>query len=259
MYKPGRIKRIKELLREQRQMEVTALSNQLGVSLVTVRTDLEELEREGFLTRFHGGAMINQQPDNPKAGVPSLHPLDVDESKREVGSIAAKLVHNKDGIFLGPGTTCYCIAMELKKRKDIVVNIVTNNFYVISALRDAPNFRIHFIGGVFVQDGMHVTTDDLPAILQNIYLDKMFFSIDGIDVDAGYTLSDPTVQDTIIIAAGLSKEVIMVADSSKFGMRSFMKIGDLDFAPIVVTNPGVPAQYAEYFAEHHVRVVSSYQ
>lgn len=257
LYKPERLQKIKELMAEMQQVNVSTLSSMMNVSEVTIRNDLVTLEKEGFLTRFHGGAAINKKTIAEEPSFAAEPEISYRQSKEQVGIIAASLIQDREGIFLGPGTTTYFIALALRKRTDIYVNVVTNNFYVVHALRGCTNLRVQFIGGKVQEEGFYTDPEDLHRDLNNLFLDKMFFSIDAIDISYGYTLSDPPAHDTIVIAGEHSKQIIMAADYSKFGKRSFMKVGDLTFAGTVVTNPEIPAAYRNYYEAIGIPVITT--
>lgn len=256
MNKLERIKRIREILTASGQADVATLSNLFGVSSTTVRIDLEELEQEGFLTRYHGGAAINR-PEVELKPVSFLDALEYSPDLEEVGDIAAQLIQNHEGIFLAPGKTSYYLALALRKRADITVNVVTNNFLVASALRGCPNIRLHFVGGLSEPDGLFTIPDEIEDSLSDIFLDKLFFSIDGIDHSAGYTLSDSSVHGIISSVSKRCREIVLTAEAKKFDRRSFMKIGDLSFASIVVTNPAIPEDYRSEYERLGVRVYTA--
>ena len=133
MLKIERIKRIKDILKDSNQVEVSTLSNLLNVSDATIRNDLEELEQEGFLTRFYGGATINVAPTEEVTDT-ALHPNQVEYNQdlEELGIIAARMIRDREWVFLGPGRTNYYIAKALYSRSNI--NILTNNFLVANLL-----------------------------------------------------------------------------------------------------------------------------
>lgn len=256
MNKVERTKRIREILMELGQADVVSLSGSLGVSGATIRSDLMELEREGFLTRYHGGATLNT-PEESQRPVSFLDTLTYSPDTEQVGVIAAQLVQNHEGVFLGPGTTCYYIARALRNRPDIKVNVVTNNFLVASAVRGCSWIRLHMIGGLAEPDGLFTMPEDIDQSLSGIFLDKFFFSIDGIELDAGYTLSDSSVHNIITTVAERSRLTVMAAEAGKFGKCSFMKIGDLSFAPVVVSNPSIPTEYRNYYESHGICLYTS--
>ena len=256
MNRVERIKRIQDILTQSGQADVATLTSILGVSGATIRSDLMELEQAGFLIRYHGGAAVNRPDRRPKI-FSFTDALEYSPDMEEVGAIAAQLIQNHEGVFLGPGNTNYYIALALRERTDLTVNVVTNSFLVASAVRGCPNIRLHFIGGLAEPEGLFTTPEDINASLQGIFLDKFFFSIDGIEMSAGYTLSDSSVHSMITTVASRSRETIMVAEVMKFGKCSFMKIGDLSFAPIVVTNPGIPEEYRAYYETHGIQLYTS--
>lgn len=257
MFKVERIKRIKEILKDCQQIEVSALSNLLNVSDATIRNDLEELEQEGFLTRFHGGATINApETVEPVNSIISSAQIEYNKNKEEIGIIASHLIQEREWIFLGPGTTTYYIAKALRERGQI--NVLTNNFLVANILYDVPSIRLIFLGGQVEHLGNYTIPSDLDKELQNIYLDKAFFSVDGVDLSAGYTLSDNTVLDIIQAVMRRSRESIMSVDCSKFEQTAFMTMGDLTLTPTVITNSDIPDIYKQYYLNHDICMYSTF-
>ena len=256
MNKMERMKYICDLMVKTGKAAVTTLSRDLDVSQATIRADLAELERIGFLTRYHGGAAINR-PEENLGPIGTYSDVETSPEMKEVGLIAAQLVQNHDSIFLGPGRTSCYIAHAFCRRAGLTINVVTNNFMVVDALRTCPNIRLHFIGGLTEPGRLFTVPENISNSLADIYLDKFFFSIDGVDLSAGYTLSDSSVHDMILSVARRSQKTVMVAEAQKFGRRSFMKIGGLDFAPIVVTNPTISEEYETYYANHGIHLYTS--
>ena len=257
MLKIERIRRIKEILEDCHQIEVSTLSSMLNVTDATIRNDFEELEKQGFLTRFHGGATINK-PETSDVLTQPVGPdkFEYNKYKEEIGETAARLINEREWIFLGPGSTTYYIAKALRQRTNI--NVLTNNFLVAQALYDVPSIRLAFVGGDVDHMGFYTISDDWDDVLHNLYLDKAFFSVDGVDLDAGYTLSDKSVLEVIQAVSKCSRELIMAVDYSKFNQRTFMKIGDLDMVSAVVTNSGIPEDYKMYFLKHGVYAYTTY-
>jgi DeoR/GlpR family transcriptional regulator of sugar metabolism len=105
--------------------------------------------------------------------------------------------------------------------------------------------------------GLYSIPNDITKDLNNIYLNKSFFSVDGVDIDAGYTLSDLNVLDIIKAISARCQETIFALDSSKFGQRAFMKVGDLDFAQSVIINDTVSTTFKKYYSDHNICVYTS--
>lgn len=256
MFKIERIRRIKEILRDCRQIEVSALSSLLNVSDATIRNDLEELEKEGFLTRFHGGATINSQETAEPVNSPDDSMIEYDNAKEEIGIIAARLIREREWVFLGPGTTTYYIAKALAPRSNI--NVLTNSFLAANILRSSPNIKVLFLGGQLERLGFYTVPDNLEKELSSIYLDKSFFSVDGVDLSAGYTLSDTPVLEIIQLIKNQSRETIMAVDSAKFNQRAFRKVCGIDEIKTIVTNAEIPDDYKQYFLEHGICTYTAY-
>lgn len=256
MFKVERHRRIKEILKDCRQIEVSSLSNLLNVTEATIRKDLEELEREGFLTRFHGGATLNLEESSSSNPSSWNQNIEYDKNKEDIGRTAAQLINEREWVFLGPGTTCYYIACALRDRTNI--NVLTNNFLVAQALYNISGIRLVFFGGQVEYPGFYTLPEHLEKDLENMYLDKAFFSIDGVDINAGYTLSERPVYDLISIISACSRETIMAFDYTKYKQRAFMKVGNLDFAATVITNPAIPDDYKQFFLKHKIQVYTSF-
>lgn len=254
MLKQERIQQIKDILHERRQITVAVLSQLMNVSEATIRNDLEELEQEGYLTRFHGGAKINSQPikDDALNDAFSMSIVGYDKNKEELGMIAAGLVNEKEWIFLGPGTTSYYIAKALTQRNNI--HVLTNNLLVSYILSTNSTIKILLLGGRLDNKGLYTIPNDILSELDNVYLSKSFFSVDGADLKAGYTLSDLNVMEIIKAVSSKCEETIFSIDISKFGQRSFRKIGDLDFADTVILNDNAPESVLAYYYEHGINI-----
>jgi DeoR/GlpR family transcriptional regulator of sugar metabolism len=258
MFKAERKRRIKEIIFDRKQVEVATLSTLLNVSDATIRNDFEELEQEGFITRYHGGATLNsistqeEEVNNTLTG----NVVKYDKNKEEIGIIASNLITEKEWIFLGPGTTSYYIAKALLSRNNI--KIFTNNMLIANILSNNSTIQIHFLGGRIDNSGLYTIPNDINKDLNDIYISKSFFSVDGVDLDAGYTLSDLNVLDIIKAVSSRCQETIFAVDCSKFGQRAFMKLGNLDFAQSVIMNDNVSAPYKKYYLEHGICAYTSF-
>jgi DeoR/GlpR family transcriptional regulator of sugar metabolism len=257
MFKKERQKNIKKMLTNRKQVAVLELSTLFKVSEVTIRNDLGELEREGFLTRLHGGAILKEagpEKQDPVVATP-FGSIECDANKQQIGKVAASLVNERERIFLGPGTTCYYIAKELLHRSDITV--LTNNLYVANVLLSNPYIKVLLTGGQLVRDQYCVVDDMFTKSIESLYLSKAFFSVGGADFSAGYTVSSVPETEIYKQIAERSKEVIMALDNTKFNMHEFVYLGDLDMLPIVISDSKMPESYKEYYLAHNVKILSS--
>lgn len=253
MFRPERIQKIKEYLLQHEQAYVQTLSEQLNVSDATIRNDFNDLEKEGFIVRFHGGAMLNDSGRQNQEISRALQSDDFgyDRNKEELGIVASHLIQEKEWIFLGPGTTTYYIARELAQRSNI--HVLTNNLMVASILAPNPGIQTIVIGGEIHAANVYTLPESIEKELDNIYLDKAFFSIDGADIKSGYTLSDPYILDIINTVCTKCEEFFLAIDYTKYGKRAFMKLADINFTHNVIINENTPSKYRQYYASHDIK------
>lgn len=253
MHKAERIQKIKEIIFEQKQIDVAALSSLLNVTDATIRSDLEKLEEDGYLTRFHGGASLN--PTAPDEEIHTLFPgkfIEYDKSKEEIGILCSNLIQEKEWVFLGPGVTSYYIAKALANRSNI--NVLTNNLLAANTLSGSYSIQVMFLGGRLNSAGLYTIPKDITKELHHIYLNKAFFSVDAVDFESGYTLSDLNVLEIIKAISVKCQETVFAIEHRKFGQRTFMRLGGLDFAQTVAADSNIPPEYKKFYLEHGVSV-----
>ena len=188
-----RHEQILKLLEEKKKMSVAELSGILGVSEVTVRKDLEALERQKSLTRTFGGALF-LEPPKPASSC-SIPPESLDDygRKQAIGALAAALVGDEDFIFLGPGYTCLEVAKNLKSKNRLA--ITTMNVSACIELADTPEFNVMLAPGSFTKRNgtYYVTGSVLIDYFSDSYFDKIFLTMDGISLTRGFSVLDDII------------------------------------------------------------------
>ncbi|WHH57269.1 DeoR/GlpR family DNA-binding transcription regulator [Petroclostridium sp. X23] len=257
MFAAERLKKIRQILTEYKKAEVNSLSSLLTVSEVTIRKDLERLEQEGFLTRTHGGAILNEK----NVLTENYNVLDITEleHKKMIGLIAAQMINDNEAVYIGVGTTCLQIAKNIKDKKNIT--IVTNNVTAALELSNIQGIRTLLIGGdIKKREHTHATVGSgVTESFPDIYVDKAFIGVDGISFRRGYTIHD---SDDLLAATRVSKctnELIVVADHTKFEKIAFCQAGDLCMAHKVISDELVPEEYMEYYFKNNVQIFTTYK
>jgi DeoR/GlpR family transcriptional regulator of sugar metabolism len=226
--------RIVAALRARAAVRVTTLSEDLGVSEITIRRDLMLLEHEGVLARTHGGAVRRELGDEP--GFDDGPDPNAAE-KDNIARAAAAMIEPRDTVFLGSGTTVAQMMRHIDPRLE--ARIVTPNLAAISEARGL-RVEIVFLGGLYRPQLESVEGSWPLDMIQQFNADKAFLGADCIDVRAGLT----TVS---IAAAGLELamvrrtrgEVVVLADRTKFDRVGPVVICPLDQVDVVVTDGGV--------------------
>jgi DeoR family transcriptional regulator, aga operon transcriptional repressor len=229
-------------------VSVAGLAAELAVSEVTVRTDLDGLERTGVLRRVHGGA-LPATGSVRESSVEATAELDADV-KRRIGRKAAGLVADGSSLLLDVGSTTLAVARALVARSDLTdIVVITNGLSIALALEPAiPRFTVVVTGGTLRPLQHSLVNPMVSAALAGLHVDLAIIGCTGID-DAGnvtnVNLPEAEVKREMVAAAARS---ILVADASKLGRRHLGLVGALsDFDTLVMAGAG--AEHATPIAE----------
>lgn len=227
-----RRKKILELLNKEGQVRVAQLSDDLGVSVVTIRNDLTELEHNGYLERISGGAI--QTVKNFYNMEFQCRKQENMQYKKSIASAASDIVNDGETLMINSGTTTYFTSVELKRHKNL--NIVTNSISVAIELGQQPTFRVILLGGEINAQYSFTYGIDAMAQLEKYKADKTILSVDGIRSDIGLTTyhAEEAIIDKLMMER--SRQTIIVADYTKLGHESFSNIGDISSINYWVTN-----------------------
>lgn len=228
-----------------------------GSSAPSIRRDLLRLESRGLVRRTHGGATLVE---------PLLYePFRYDSSfiareqrhaaeKRHIGVAAAELVQEGDTIGLTAGTTTTHIGRTLRHRDKI--QVVTNAINIGMELCNLPGIRTSLTGGVVPWAwSFSLTGNAALKFLDDVYMDKVFLSVTGLDAIRGATSLE--AEEALVYRKMLkqSKQVIVAADSSKLGKVSPAFICPINEIHILITDKGASAESLTPFERQGVRVI----
>ncbi|MDD4311762.1 MAG: DeoR/GlpR family DNA-binding transcription regulator [Eubacteriales bacterium] len=236
-----RRKKILEILRRDGQVRVSQLSEVLGATVVTIRSDLDALEQDGYLERTQGGAI--QTMKNYYNLEFQRRKQEHMENKKAIAAAAAGLVHDGDTLFINSGTTTYFTAVELKQRKNL--NVVTNSISVAVELGGLPTFRVILLGGDISAQYSFTYGEDVKEQISRYRANLAILSVDGIQPGAGITTyhAEESVIDRIMMERAQSS--IIVADSTKLGRESFSRISVLTPKTVILTDDGANPEIVE--------------
>lgn len=235
------------MLRERKTAQLDDLARALEVSPSTVRRDLEALEQQGMVRRTHGGAVF--QPPATESAAGSTSPTttlatrmtEQVEAKQAIARAAAALVQPHMTVLFDGGSTVVMAAREIKARP---LQVVTNSLLIANHFADEDQVELLLIGGtLYPRTGVTVGTIALNS-LANLHADLFFFSLAGIDDDAGYNINMAMVQ----VEQAMMKQTqrsVMLMDSSKFGRKSLVRVCGLDDVHRIITDPGIEPAWQE--------------
>lgn len=209
----------------------------LDASEATIRRDLEWLENEGVIQRTHGGAILSQRLDHEAEYHHRAQILS--EEKRFIGEIAASLIEDGDTIFLNSGSTTTQIIRHLPRDADITV--VTNNLFATLEIGEV-GYELILLGGVFQPKSNSVAGRFATSNLSQVYADKAFIGVDGINLKYGCTVpSSAEAELDRLMIERTHGEIIIVADHSKWGVISNFEIAKIEQINKLVTDSGLDA------------------
>jgi len=231
-----RRKSILNQINEEGQVFVPELSKKFNVSEVTIRNDLEQLEKKNMLIRARGGAIKAERGVGIDYRLSDKSKLNSEEKAR-IGKKAAQLINERDTIIIDSGTTTMEVAKNIGHLTDLTV--ISNAINIISQLIQQKNLNLIIPGGYLRKNSLSLVGPLAEKNLQNLFVDKVFIGVDGFDTRHGiYT---PNIEEAHFneIMIKISKEVIVVCDSSKFLKHSLAYICGIDKIHAVVTDDGI--------------------
>ncbi len=249
-FAPERQERVRQIVRTRHAVRVEELREELGVSTATIRRDLDELEERGQLRRVHGGAVaVDVRPIEARFEAKAAKRAD---EKRRIAARAAELVEPDARIYLDAGSTCLELARLLAERTDITV--VTNSLPAIVELAGRGP-RLIVVGGELRALSQALVGPLSARLLDELYVDRAFMGTFSLSLDAGLTTTDPGEAFTKERVLSRAREVVLLADSSKLGSRSFAHAGRLDQLDVLITDAELDEAAAAVFASAGVRVM----
>jgi DeoR family transcriptional regulator of aga operon len=248
----SRRKKILERIQETGEVLITDLSREFDVSEVTIRNDLENLERKNQLIRARGGAIHSENHVGIDQRLTEKNTIHIPE-KTAIGKKAASLIHDGETIIIDSGSTTAEIVKHLGDRRQL--NVITNALNIANLLMAYSNINVIIPGGYLRQNSMSLVGPLAEKNLRGFYVDKLFLSTDGFDTTQGiYT---PNIDEAHLnsIMISIAKEVILVTDSSKFKRKSLAFICTIDKIKTVVTDHHVPEDDRKRLEEAGVEVL----
>ncbi|HEL1074643.1 TPA: DeoR/GlpR transcriptional regulator [Streptococcus equi subsp. zooepidemicus] len=244
MLKRERLLKIIEKVNANGIITVHDIIEQLKVSDMTARRDLDELEKAGKLVRIHGGAQSIAMPQKLERSNTEKLTVQIEE-KKEIARYASQLVNDGETIFIGPGTTLECLAEALINRH---IRIITNSLPVFNILHKSESVDLILIGGEYrAITGAFVGSLASQTIL-SLKFAKAFISCNGIyknDI-ATYSENEGVIQR---LACDNAIEKYLLADKQKFNAYDFYSFYHLDNIDAIITDSKISDSVKERYRQ----------
>lgn len=231
-----RYEKIVQLVNDRGSIRVSELSELCGVTEETIRRDLDRLEQAGKLRRSHGGAVNvkDQQPETPFTEREIAHA----EEKRQIAQEAIRLIKPKDRIVLDASTTAWYMASHLP---DIPLTVLTNSIKVALELSTKEKIEVISTGGLLASRSLSYVGPLAERSLDAYYVDKLFLSCKGVHLERGISESSELQARIKLKMIGIAEQVVLLADSSKFGVQAFTQVAELSEVHSIITDKRIGA------------------
>mgnify|MGYP002622803425 CR=1 FL=1 len=253
MVKSRRQQQIIDILRSKGYVEVHELCIMFNVTNMTIRRDLDELEKKGVLIRSHGGAML------PEKDILAENPFEIrlnhnKEAKLAIASVAVTRLADGQKIFIGSGTTTHYMSQKIDNSRRLIV--VTDAIHITSELLTRPTITLIQIGGD-VRSNTHSATGFFAEnMIRQFKFKSSFFGVTGIG-DDGQLYVGSVVQLSIYQAViESSSNITVLADSSKIGTEDFISIGRLSRKYTLITNKDAPEKQLKQYMKLGAEVIT---
>jgi DeoR family transcriptional regulator of aga operon len=252
-----RSEQIVKLLLETGSATIEEILAEVGSSAPSIRRDLARLENRGLIRRTHGGATLVEpllyEPFRYDISFLAREQRHAAE-KRRIGLAAAELVQPGETVGLTAGTTTTDIGRSLRHREKI--QVVTNAINIGMELCNQPGIRTVLTGGVVPWTwSFSLTGSAALGFLDDVYMDKVFLSVTGLDAERGATTLE--AEEALVFRKMLkqSKEVIVVADPSKLGQVSPAFICPVSEIHLLITSTEATEEALAPFERQGIRIL----
>lgn len=224
---------------------MTDLATTTGVSEVTIRQDLNHLEKCGYLRRAHGYA-VGLESDDVETRMMNNYAL-----KRTLAEFAATLVNDGETVFIENGSSNALLARTLAENKR--VTLITVSSYIAHLLKDT-NCEVILLGGIYQKKSESMVGPLTRQFIQQVHFNKAFIGIDGFLPDTGFTGRDMMRADVVNALLEKGSEAIVLTDSSKFGATHPYTLGPIASFSRVITDDGLSETAKQQLCDSGIQV-----
>ena len=243
-----------ETLNRDSAVKVSKLIKELNVSIETIRRDLEHLEKEGVLERVYGGAVPK------KVAVDKLNfkkrEGEFKKEKSEIACTALKYINDGQAIALNDSTTNVEIA-KMIKNKFSNLTVITNSLIIASELAGCKGINLILAGGLLDNHEYAFYGEFAKNILSSFIVDRAFICVGGVSLSRGitdYNINTVEIQKKLL---EISKEAIILADSSKIDSVSLTKISDIDNISFIITDSNIDNNIIDKYIKNGVEIINN--
>ena len=248
--KKQREREILSLLVERRRIEVTELSALLGVSQVTIRKDLDQLEKMHMIRRVHGFAELSSEDDiNSRL---AWHY----EEKAKIAEKAAGLISDGDTVFIENGSCCALTALTITKTKKNVT-IVTNSAFIADYIRPEADGQIVLLGGIYQKESQCLVGPMIRDCAANYHVKYCMIGTDGWNERIGFTNKDQMRAQAARDMSASADQVVILTESEKFNAAGTVPLNLSRLQVSVLTDSEITSDVREKLEAQQIRIITA--
>jgi DeoR family transcriptional regulator, fructose operon transcriptional repressor len=247
---------ILELIEQEGKVEVNTLASRFSTSKETIRRDLKEMEASGILKRMHGGAIAVAQKRSEGYELPLMaRGVQKYDEKQRICKAAAMLLEDGDTIFLDNSSTTMNLLRYVPK--EIKITVLTNSIQVIleAGKLNNDNIAVISVGGMFNVKNYSVVGALSTIFAHNFFPDKAIMSCRGVEENSGMTEASIVEIDLKRDMLTRSRQFLLLADHSKFGLIGAVLLGSLREVDCLVTDTKVDRQKLKMFEDLQTKII----
>jgi len=245
--------KIISLIKENGFVTVEEMAKLFNVTPQTIRRDINFLDNEGYVARYHGGAGLSVSTEN----VAYRHRKEfLLNEKKKIAQTTAAMIEDNTSLFINIGTTTEHVASELVFHNK-KLRIITNNLNVAAIMSKKEDFEVIVTGGIVRSRDCGITGEAAVKFIRQFKVDIGIIGISGIDLDG--TLLDFDFREVHVARTIMdnSRKVYLVTDHSKFGRNAMVKLGSISEIDTLITDKKPPEQLMEIIKDKDVNLVIS--
>lgn len=238
-------------LQREKSVLVAELSQKYNVTEETIRRDLDKLEKEGYVKKTYGGAVLSQ---NTSVEIPfKVRERTNKKEKQRIARLVQGVIEEGESIMLDSSSTSLMVARNLKQYRKLTV--ITNSVEILLELSSCKNIKVISTGGELRESALSMGGRQAEQMLQRYNVDKAVLSCKGVSMEKGITDSNEPEAQIKSTMRECAKTTIWAIDSTKFDKVSFIHLARFREGDIVVTDKPLEERWMEFLSGYGIRVV----
>lgn len=239
-------------LQREKSVLVAELSQKYQVTEETIRRDLDKLEKEGYVKKTYGGAVLSK---NTSIEIPfKVREKTNKKEKKTIAGLVQGVIGEGESIMLDSSSTSLMVARNLKQYKKLTV--ITNSVEILLELSNCKNIRVLSTGGELRDSALSLGGRQAEQMLRRYNVDKAVLSCKGVSMEKGITDSNEPEAQIKSAMRECAKTTIWAIDSTKFDNISFVHLADFREGDIVVTERKLEPRWVEFLGQYSIRTVT---